>query len=177
MSVSLILGGARSGKSRFAEKLAHGTKHYIATAQAFDDEMKERIAAHKKQRGENWITHEVPFDLVNQLRKLDDPSHFILVDCLTLWLSNLMLNDADCAEMIFDLAAHLKDAKAHVVIVSNEVGLGIVPDNKLARAFRDIQGIANQGVAAIADHVVFMAAGLPMVLKGPKPRAPLPPLE
>ncbi len=177
MSVSLILGGARSGKSRFAEKLAHGTKHYIATAQAFDDEMKERIAAHKKQRGENWVTHEVPFDLVNQLRKLDDPKHFILVDCLTLWLSNLLLNDADCAEMIYDLAAHLKETKAHVILVSNEVGLGIVPDNKLGRAFRDIQGIANQGVAAIADHVVFMVAGLPMVLKGPKPTEPSPPLE
>ena len=169
MSVSLILGGARSGKSRFAEKLAHGTKHYVATAQAFDDEMFERIAAHKKQRGDGWLTHEVPFDLVNQLRKLDDAKNFILVDCLTLWLSNLLLNDADCSELVYDLVAHLKVTKAHVVIVSNEVGLGIVPDNKLGRMFRDIQGIANQGVATIADHVVFMVAGLPMVLKGPKP--------
>ena len=175
MSVSLILGGARSGKSRFAEKLAHGEKHYIATAQAFDDEMRERIAAHKKQRGTGWVTHEVPFDLVNQLRALDDPKRFILVDCLTLWLSNLILNDADCAEMIYDLATYLKETKSHIVLVSNEVGLGIVPDNKLGRAFRDIQGIANQGIAAIADHVVFMAAGLPMVLKGPKPTELQPP--
>ena len=175
MSVVLVLGGARSGKSRFAEKLATFDKHYIATAQAFDEEMRQRIAAHKLQRGDAWATHEVPFDLVNKLKVLDQDGRFILVDCLTLWLSNLILNDADCAEMIYDLATYLKETKSHVVLVSNEVGLGIVPDNKLGRAFRDIQGIANQGIAAIADHVVFMAAGLPMVLKGPKPTELQPP--
>jgi adenosylcobinamide kinase / adenosylcobinamide-phosphate guanylyltransferase len=173
MTVSLILGGARSGKSRMAESLASGKKYYIATAQAFDDEMRSRIAAHKRQRGDGWLTHEVPFDLVNILKDIDSEGHFILVDCLTLWLSNLLLAEADCAEMVGELIDHLKTAKSNVVIVSNEVGLGIVPDNKLGRAFRDIQGIANQGIAAISNHVVFMAAGLPLVLKGPMPRPPL----
>jgi adenosylcobinamide kinase / adenosylcobinamide-phosphate guanylyltransferase len=100
-----------------------------------------------------------------------------LVDCLTLWLSNLLLSEADYAEMVGELIDHLKTAKANIVIVSNEVGLGVVPDNKLGRAFRDIQGIANQGVAAIANHVVFMAAGLPLVLKGPMPKPPQAPKE
>ena len=172
MTVTLVLGGARSGKSRFAESLAAGEKYYIATAQALDDEMKFRIAAHKKQRGPGWKTHEAQFDLVTKLIPIDDVENFILVDCLTLWLSNLLLAEADCSEMVFDLIEHLKGAKANIVIVSNEVGLGIVPDNKLGRAFRDIQGIANQGVAAIADHVVFIAAGLPLVLKGSLPRPP-----
>jgi adenosylcobinamide kinase / adenosylcobinamide-phosphate guanylyltransferase len=170
MTVSLILGGARSGKSRMAESLSGGKKYYIATAQAFDDEMRSRIAAHKRQRGDGWLTHEVPFDLVNILKDLDAEGHFILVDCLTLWLSNLLLAEADCAEMVGELIDHLKTVKANVVIVSNEVGLGVVPDNKLGRAFRDIQGIANQGIAAISNHVVFMAAGLPLVLKGPMPK-------
>jgi adenosylcobinamide kinase / adenosylcobinamide-phosphate guanylyltransferase len=177
MTVSLILGGARSGKSRLAESLASGKKYYVATAQAFDDEMRTRIAAHKRQRGNGWLTHEVPFDLVNILKDLDVDSHFILVDCLTLWLSNLLLAEADCAEMVGELIDHLKIAKANIVIVSNEVGLGIVPDNKLGRAFRDIQGIANQGVAAISTHVVFMAAGLPLVLKGAMPKPQQAPKE
>ena len=172
MTVTLILGGARSGKSRFAESLAGTKKFYVATAQALDDEMKLRIAAHQKQRGTGWVTHEAPFDLVTKLAAIDDAENFILLDCLTLWLSNLLLAEADCAEMVFELIEHLKSAKANIVIVSNEVGLGIVPDNKLGRAFRDIQGIANQGVAAVAEHVVFIAAGLPMVLKGSLPKPP-----
>ena len=172
MSVTLVLGGARSGKSRFAESLASDKKYYVATAQAFDDEMKLRIAAHQKQRGLGWITHEAPFDLVTKLREIDDAENFILLDCLTLWLSNLLLAEADCAEMVFELIEHLKHAQANIVIVSNEVGLSIVPDNKLGRAFRDIQGIANQGVASVADHVVFIVAGLPLVLKGSLPKSP-----
>ena len=177
MSVTLVLGGARSGKSRFAESLAGNKKYYVATAQAFDDEMKLRIAAHQKQRGTGWITHEAPFDLVAKLRDIDELENFILVDCLTLWLSNLLLAEADCAEMVFELIEHLKNAQANIVIVSNEVGLGIVPDNKLGRAFRDIQGIANQGVAAVADDVMFIAAGLPLVLKGSLPKPPQRPTE
>jgi len=177
MTISLILGGARSGKSRMAESLATGKKYYVATAQALDDEMQLRIAAHKRQRGNGWITHEVPFDLVDILKDLDAAGNFILLDCLTLWLSNLLLAEADCAEMVGELIEHLQVAKANIVIVSNEVGLGVVPDNKLGRAFRDIQGIANQGVAAIADDVVFMAAGLPLVLKGSLPKPPQPPTE
>ena len=177
MSVTFILGGARSGKSRFAEGLAHNTKHYFATAQAFDDEMKQRIALHRKRRGDGWVTHEVPFNLVAQLKGFDAPEHFILVDCLTLWLSNLLLNEADCSELVAELINHLRVAKSNIVIVSNEVGLGVVPDNPLGRAFRDVQGIANQGVAAVAERVVFMAAGLPLVLKGSLPIKPIPPAK
>lgn len=168
MSVVLVLGGARSGKSRFAESLVHQPAHYVATAQAFDDEMRERIAAHKVQRGAGWVTHEEPFDLVGELSKLgaDD---FILVDCLTLWLTNLLLAERDCESEIQKLVNYLRTATSRIVIVSNEVGLGIVPDNKLARRFRDIQGIANQRVAEVALNVVFMVAGLPLTVKGPLP--------
>ena len=115
--------------------------------------------------------------MVDILKDLDAAGNFILLDCLTLWLSNLLLAEADCAEMVGELIEHLQVAKANIVIVSNEVGLGVVPDNKLGRAFRDIQGIANQGVAAIADDVVFMAAGLPLVLKGSLPKPPQLPTE
>ena len=173
MSVVLVLGGARSGKSRFAESLAHQPAHYIATAQAFDDEMRERIAAHKVQRGAKWATLEEPLDLVAALQKLDVSENFILVDCLTLWLSNLVLAERDCDAEIQKLVAHLESTKSRIVIVSNEVGLGIVPDNKLARRFRDVQGIANQRVAEVALNVVFMVAGLSVKVKGPLPAAQL----
>ncbi len=173
MSVVLVLGGARSGKSRFAEKLTHQPAHYVATAEAFDDEMKTRIAAHKLQRGATWITHEEPFDLVSKLRELDIQGNFILVDCLTLWLTNLLLADRDCDAELDHLVLHLRQAQSRIVIVSNEVGLGIVPDNKLARKFRDVQGFANQRIAEVALNVVFMAAGLPLILKGPLPTAQL----
>ena len=171
MSVVLVLVGARSGKSRFAESLAHQPAHYVATAQAFDDEMKTRIAGHKVQRGTAWITHEEPFELVAKLRELDIQRNFILVDCLTLWLTNLLLAERDCAVEVQSLVTHLRQAQSRIVIVSNEVGLGIVPDNKLARAFRDVQGLANQRIAEVALSVVFMAAGLPLILKGPLPTA------
>jgi adenosylcobinamide kinase/adenosylcobinamide-phosphate guanylyltransferase len=167
----LVLGGARSGKSRFAERLASGTCHYIATAQAFDNEMRERIAQHQVQRGAHWVTYEEPLNLVERLASIDGPQDFILVDCLTLWLTNLMLAERDCDAAVQKFAAHLQTTVSRIVIVSNEVGLGIVPDNKLARAFRDIQGLANRRVAEVANSVVFMAAGLPMLLKGPLPTA------
>lgn len=170
MSVVLVLGGARSGKSRFAESLAHQPAHYVATAQAFDDEMRERIAAHKAQRGTGWITHEESFDLVGVLAALEG-SNFVLVDCLTLWLSNLLLAKRDCEAEIRKLVLHLKTASARIVIVSNEVGLGIVPDNALSRRFRDAHGIANQRIAEVALNVVFMVAGLPFTVKGPLPTA------
>ena len=173
MSVVLVLGGARSGKSRFAEGLAHQPAHYVATAQAFDAEMRERIAAHKVQRGTQWVTHEVPTDLVGALQALDKAGNFILVDCLTLWLSNLLLAERDCDAEIQKLVVHLKTATARIVFVSNEVGLGIVPDNALARRFRDVQGLANQSVAEVALNVVFMVAGLPLTVKGPLPTAQL----
>lgn len=172
MSVTLVLGGARSGKSRFAESLSFGARYYVATAQAFDDEMKQRIALHQKQRGDGWITHEEIYDLPQRLEQLDEVQHFILVDCLTLWLSNLMLARRDVEAAAQSLISVLQNMKATTVLVSNEVGLGIVPDTPLGRAFRDEQGRLNQQVAAIANDVVFLAAGLPLVLKGQLPKAP-----
>jgi adenosylcobinamide kinase / adenosylcobinamide-phosphate guanylyltransferase len=166
MTVTLILGGARSGKSRHAESLAQGERHYIATAQAFDDEMRMRIDQHKKQRGDGWTTHEEQFGLPRKLAEIDGAGRFILLDCLTLWLSNLMLAERDWKGPSTALCSVLQRMTADVVLVSNEVGLGIVPDTPLGRAFRDAQGALNQQVAKVADRVVFVAAGLPMVLKG-----------
>jgi adenosylcobinamide kinase / adenosylcobinamide-phosphate guanylyltransferase len=169
MSLTLVLGGARSGKSRHAESLstakAYAARHYIATAQAFDAEMTARIAQHKVQRGNGWITHEEPLQLADALSAADGPNHFILVDCLTLWLSNLMLAEQDWQKPLDNLLAACVTLQADVVCVSNEVGLGLVPDTPLGRRFRDAQGIANQSLARHANHVVFIAAGLPLTLK------------
>jgi adenosylcobinamide kinase / adenosylcobinamide-phosphate guanylyltransferase len=166
VTVTLVLGGARSGKSKLAESLARNEKHYIATAQAFDAEMAQRIAQHQTQRGQGWVTHEEQFDLPQKLAEIDAAGRFILVDCLTLWLSNLILADRDWQRPTKELCDALQRVAGDVVLVSNEVGLSIVPENKLGRLFRDAQGIVNQRVAAVADHVVFVAAGLPLVLKG-----------
>lgn len=170
MSVTLVLGGARSGKSRLAESLAHGAKHYIATAQAQDDEMGARIAHHKTRRGDGWVTHEESYDLAAIIRSLDAAGNFILVDCLTVWLSNLMLTERDWRMAAGELCALLESHRADIVLVSNEVGMGIVPMTPLGREFRDAQGQLNQQVATAADNVLFVAAGLPMVLKGELPR-------
>jgi adenosylcobinamide kinase / adenosylcobinamide-phosphate guanylyltransferase len=172
MTVTLILGGARSGKSRFAESLAWGEKHYIATAQAFDEEMRERISVHQAQRDESWVTHEEELALPLKIAELDGKGRFVLVDCLTLWLSNLMLGELDWDGPTSALTSVLAGVTADVVLVSNEVGLSIVPDNQLGRRFRDAQGLLNQRVAALADNVVFVAAGLPLVLKGRLPQVP-----
>ncbi len=172
VTVTLILGGARSGKSRLAESLAHGEKHYIATAQAFDEEMKDRIAQHQVQRGDGWLTHEEQFELPRKLAEIDHAGRFILLDCLTLWLSNLILANRDWQGPTAALCGVLQRMAADVGVVSNEVGLSIVPDNKLGRQFRDAQGIVNQRVAVVADNVVFVAAGLPLVLKGTLPTPP-----
>jgi adenosylcobinamide kinase / adenosylcobinamide-phosphate guanylyltransferase len=161
--ITLVLGGARSGKSRYAEAQCAGERHYIATAQAFDDEMVGRIAKHRRDRGSDWITHEAPLELLQTIRSCDQAGRSVLVDCLTLWLTNMMLSDRDWRTATAEILNH--QPKADLVFVSNEVGLGIVPDNALARAFRDAQGTLNQQIAARADRVVFMAAGLPMVLK------------
>jgi len=166
MTVTLILGGARSGKSRHAESLCSGDRHYVATAQAFDEEMKVRIAKHREDRGAAWVTHEVSHDLAGKLREIDGAGRIILVDCLTLWLSNVMLADEDWQGLSEVLAALLPAMTADVVLVSNEVGMGIVPETSLGRQFRDAQGFLNQRVAAAADRVVFVAAGLPLSLKG-----------
>ena len=172
MSVVLVLGGARSGKSLFAETLAAGEKHYIATAQAFDDEMKVRIAAHKTQRGDGWVTHEAVTDLPEVLWQVMAEGRFVLADCLTLWLSNVMLAEQDWRSALEALLKTLRAAKGSVVLVSNEVGMGLVPETPLGRAFRDAQGIVNQRVAEVADSVVFVVAGLPLALKGSLPVRP-----
>jgi adenosylcobinamide kinase / adenosylcobinamide-phosphate guanylyltransferase len=172
MTVTLVLGGARSGKSRLAESLAHGERHYIATAQAFDAEMHDRIARHQAQRGEDWTTHEEQLALPLKVTEVDSKGRFILVDCLTLWLSNLILQDLDWEGPTSALTSVLAGVSADVVLVSNEVGLSVVPDNALARRFRDAQGLLNQRVAAVADNVVFVAAGLPLMLKGRLPEVP-----
>jgi adenosylcobinamide kinase / adenosylcobinamide-phosphate guanylyltransferase len=166
MSVTLVLGGARSGKSRHAESLAQGEKHYVATAQAFDDEMRDRISFHQTQRGDGWNTHEEQIGLPRKLAEIDGAGRFILVDCLTLWLSNLMLSDRDWKGPATALCGVLQRMQSDVVLVSNEVGMGIVPETPLGRAFRDAQGTLNQQVAKVSDRVVFVAAGLPLVLKG-----------
>ena len=168
MTVTLVLGGARSGKSRYAESLGRGDKYYIATAEVFDSEMRARIIAHKQQRGENWQTIEEPLNMVEALQKQDAKGRFILVDCVTFWISNLMHAKRDVKAEVAKLGAALKSVKAKVVVVSNEVGQGIVPDNALARAFRDEQGFANQHLATVCNEVVFVTAGLPMVLKKAK---------
>ncbi|TPW33343.1 bifunctional adenosylcobinamide kinase/adenosylcobinamide-phosphate guanylyltransferase [Martelella alba] len=169
-STVFILGGARSGKSRLAEQWASarsGQHHYIATAEAGDGEMAARIARHRAMRGSLWQTHEAPFALVDVLAEIaqrDAP--VVLVDCLTLWLSNLMLADRDVAEESRRLAAFVETCTYPLFIVSNEVGQGIVPDNALARQFRDEAGFLNQTIAAVSSTVFFVAAGLPLKLKG-----------
>jgi adenosylcobinamide kinase/adenosylcobinamide-phosphate guanylyltransferase len=162
--VTLVLGGARSGKSAYAERLieAAGGGIYLATGEARDAEMAARIAAHKKRRGAAWRTIEAPRDIVGPIRTGTSP---ILVDCLTLWVSNLMDANADLDAETAALGECLAVAKVPVVLVANEVGLGIVPDNALARRFRDAAGRLNQQMAACADRVEFVAAGLPMRLK------------
>ena len=164
----LVLGGARSGKSTYAESLAEnweGPRVYIATAQAHDEEMAERIKAHRDRRGADWATLEAPLDLPGELGEAASPDTFILVDCLTLWLTNVLLAEEDCELAVVELLEVLSDASGTIVLVSNEVGYGIVPDNELARRFRDLAGVANQRVAQAVDEVVLVTAGLPMVLK------------
>lgn len=166
--ITLLLGGARSGKSRLAEQLAEkhpGRLVYIATAEAWDDEMKMRITEHKSRRGDRWHSIEAPIAVAEVVRALPPDTGAVLVDCLTLWLSNLMHAGRDIAAETAGLLTALNNVAFPVLLVSNEVGLGIVPDNKLARDFRDAQGRLNQAVAAAADHAIFMAAGLPLVLK------------
>jgi adenosylcobinamide kinase/adenosylcobinamide-phosphate guanylyltransferase len=171
--LTLVLGGARSGKSRLAEALARETgleRRYIATAQAFDDEMRDRIARHRAERAaDGWTTIEEPIGLPAALARASSASHVVLIDCLTLWLSNLMLSERDVAAMQAALIAMCDAAKGPVIAVSNEVGLGIVPETPLGRAFRDAQGRLNQAMATQAERVIFVAAGLPLTLKGAPP--------
>jgi len=167
--LTLVLGGARSGKSRYAEWLIETYPPpwiYIATAEAKDEEMAERIAVHKARRGADWHTVEAPQALVEALTAAPAGSA-VLVDCLTLWLSNLMAQHSDIEAQTAALKETLSNRTGPTVLVSNEVGLGIVPDNALARRFRDLQGMLNQALAAQAARVVMMVAGVPIPVKSP----------
>jgi adenosylcobinamide kinase / adenosylcobinamide-phosphate guanylyltransferase len=169
--LNFVLGGARSGKSRFAEGLIAATgrpRRYIATAQAWDAEMRARIDQHQLDRGDGWRTTEAALNLAEALAQVSS-DEAVLIDCATLWLSNHLLADHDLDAESQHLLAALSACPAPVVIVSNEVGFGIVPDNALARRFRDAQGRLNQQLAAQADLAVLVVAGLPMVLKGTLP--------
>ncbi len=169
--LTLVIGGARSGKSAFAERLlvqSGRPRRYIATAEAWDDEMRDRIARHRLDRGGNWTTVEAPHDLPAALAEAH-PQEAVLIDCATLWLTNHLLADHDLAAKAAGLLAALATCPAPVVVVSNETGWGIVPENALARRFRDEQGRLNQRLAAKAALVVTVIAGLPLVLKGQLP--------
>ncbi|KAB2886265.1 MAG: bifunctional adenosylcobinamide kinase/adenosylcobinamide-phosphate guanylyltransferase [Albidovulum sp.] len=163
----LITGGARSGKSGIAETMALSFGRpatFIATAEAHDAEMAARIAAHQARRGEGWITRAEPLDLLGALAETDGKGPR-LVDCLTLWLTNLLLAEADWQAAVRGLLAALPAQSSPVVFVTNEVGMGIVPDNALARTFRDAAGVLNQWVAAAADEVYLAVSGLPLKVK------------
>jgi adenosylcobinamide kinase/adenosylcobinamide-phosphate guanylyltransferase len=179
--LTLVLGGARSGKSAYAESLAleiagaAGEVLYIATAEALDGEMKERIQRHRARRGPSWRTVEEPLDLVAALERHARPDQPIIIDCLTLWMSNLLGAGRGIAAESQALADAIDRTPAPVILITNEVGQGIVPDNALARAFRDEAGLVNQLIAARAERVVLIVAGLPLVLKHtpqPAKRAP-----
>jgi len=169
VTATLVLGGARSGKSGYAERLCLDSglaPVYLATCEARDEEMAARIAAHRARRGADWRTVEVPLDLERALEAEARPEQIVLVDCLTLWLANLMAAGVDVEARSQGLASLVQHLGGPLVLVSNEVGLGIVPDNALARQFRDAAGRLNQRIAAACGRVVFIAAGLPLVLKG-----------
>ncbi len=194
MKITFVIGGARSGKSSFALKEAskiQGQKAYMATAEAFDEEMKERIAKHKKERNSDWDTYEEPVRIADALSDLKSRYPVVIIDCLTIWLSNLMLNDLDCDKEIGILVNVLQNVRAihesplrqnhnselckgeaaprpcsKLFIVSNEVGMGIVPENEPARRFRDMAGFLNQKVAEAADEVYLVTAGIPLKIKG-----------
>ena len=167
-TVTLVLGGARSGKSRFAERSVESsglTPVYIATGQGIDEEMMERIALHRQRRGKRWRTVEAPIDLPAAIRDEARPGHMLLVDTVTMWISNLMAAKRNIAGEVDALCVALANRKAPVVLVSDEVGLGIVPDNAVARLFRDHAGMANQALAQLADQVYLVAAGISIRMK------------
>ena len=168
---AFVLGGARSGKSSFAERLVENygkPKVYIATAQAFDDEMRDRISGHKIARADGWRLVEAPMNAAETLGQVG-AGEVALLDCATMWLTNQLLAETDLEQAVADLANAIRNCHGEVVIVSNEVGLSIVPENALARRFRDEQGALNFNLAALSDLSVLVAAGLPLVLKGSLP--------
>jgi len=166
--LTLVIGGARSGKSRYAEAMTMAQPSpwvYVATAEPFDDEMRARIGEHRSRRGEEWRTVDAPADLAGAIKGAPARGT-VLVDCLTLWLNNLMYKERDIDTETERLEAALAARNAPTLLVSNEVGSGIVPDNAEARRFRDLQGLLNQRMAARADRVVLLVAGLPLFVKG-----------
>jgi adenosylcobinamide kinase/adenosylcobinamide-phosphate guanylyltransferase len=170
----LVLGGARSGKSRTALQLAEQAslqRIYVATAQAFDDEMRERIALHRLERDRSWQTVDAPLGLAQAIQAQTGPDKAVLVDCLTLWLSNIVLAERDLSHETDQLIDAVREARGPLILVSNEVGQGIVPSTPLGRSFRDEQGRLNQRIAEACDAVIFVAAGCPILLK------PTPPLD
>ena len=169
MSRTLILGGARSGKSRYALELGESLSKdrvFIATAQGFDEGMRERIARHRSDRGSSWRTVEELVEVWGVIESECREGRVVVLDCLTLWLNNLMLFERDVESDIERLVSCLESMKGDVILVSNEIGLGLVPDTELGREFRDLHGRMNQRVAAVCDRVLFMVAGLPVVVKG-----------
>ncbi len=171
--IQFILGGARSGKSRLAEQTAIASNKpvtYIATAQAWDNEMQERIAHHQAQRPAAWTLVEEPLHLAARLKQLDQAGHVILVDCLTLWMSNLLMQKDENiqADECAQLLQVLPSLQAEILLVSNETGLGVVPMGQISRKFVDESGRLHQQLGQIADKVVFCVAGFPMILKGDK---------
>ena len=168
--IRLILGGARSGKSRQAEQLAQASGLeviYIATAQAQDREMQERINRHRDDRPRHWTTIEEPLQLADAILSHQAPHRCLLIDCLTLWVTNQLLAKADMYAEREALCAALRNARGDIILVSNETGMGIVPTGELNRRFTDEAGWLNQSAAALADQVVLMVAGIPVRLKGP----------
>ena len=168
---SFVLGGARSGKSLHAETLAK-TQHtapgqlvYLATAQIFDEEMQARIDLHKQRRGPEWVLAEAPVDLVDTLRRFEHPDNVILIDCLSVWMTNLIIGEHDIASHRDSLIAHLAISISSLIFVASETGLGIVPDNALSRQFRDESGRLNQMVAKASDDVFFVTAGIAQKIK------------
>lgn len=164
----LVLGGARSGKSRFAQSRAEaieGRHVFIATAEAHDDEMRDRIARHRADRDDRWETVDAPRELAAAIDAQSGTGAIVLVDCLTLWASNILLADSDPEPATQILCASIGRFDGHLILVSNEVGFGIVPDNALARRFRDMAGRLNQKAAKVADEVQLIVAGLPLRLK------------
>ena len=169
--VTLVLGGARSGKSVFAESLACERSRqpvYVATAELVDDEMRRRIETHRARRGKTWGTVEAPIDLAQAIARHSAPRVCLLVECLTVWLGNLVHYGRDVDAATEALLESLAAAPGPLVLVANEVGLGVVPDNAMARAFRDQAGRLNQAVARVAGSVYFVAAGIPVAIKGPR---------
>ena len=163
-----VIGGARSGKSRYAQSRAEASglaRLFVATAQAFDEEMKDRIARHRADRAEGWETIEAPIDLAGTIEREARADRVLLIDCLTLWVTNLLLSGRDIGAAAEELTAVMARARGPLILVSNEVGWGIVPENALARRFRDEAGFVNQRIAAAVHEVQLIAAGLPLRLK------------